>query len=448
MKGLREIYKRVAGDVHFTEMLSKATRVLFIRIAGAGAGFLLTLYLARRLGTDDYGYFSLALTIVLICGVIARAGLDNVSVKNIAAAREQGDIDSVRGNFRVTAGIVTVTSLLLFALVYLPAPFLANTVFEKPELVTPLRGMAWMLVPHTIMFVAAESLRGLRLVAHSALAQQMLIPFTALVAALLLSLFMEIDLQNFVVIYVLSSLVAMLFVAVTWYRGVEKGPSNYPSPRVLLRNGMPLLLASAGGMALAWTDTIVLGAFRSAQEVGIYAATSRTAMLLGLIIVAVNSISGPKFSAFFSQNNHDAIKRLSRQATLLMMMVVIIPAAIMMVWPEYVLLLFGEQFQGGSHALAVLVLAQVINISSGSSGLLLVMTNHEKIVRNVTLTVAMMNALVSVALVNDFGMVGVASATALAHLVQNAWLTIMVRNKLGFWTVPVAAVWRSIRKHI
>jgi O-antigen/teichoic acid export membrane protein len=89
--------------------------------------------------------------------------------------------------------------------------------------------------------------------------------------------------------------------------------------------------------------------------------------------------------------------------------------------------------------LVVLTIGYAVNVVCGSVGTLLVMTGYEKIVRNITLIVAILNIIMSVKLVKPYGLEGVAWATALSLILHNLWLMTMVRKRLGFWTIPLPA---------
>jgi O-antigen/teichoic acid export membrane protein len=439
LKKLRKLFRHIAEDAHLFELLSKSAAVLVVRVAAAGMAFLLSVYLARKLGTDEYGYFYLALTVVMICGILARAGLDNIVVRNIAAADEHNNIALVRGNFRSAVVVVVFFSLLLSVTLYLLTPYLADNFFHKPAASAPLRVMLWFLVPFSVMFIIADALRGMRAYTHSIVAQNMITPTMALLVVLLLSQWLLLDLEDIILIYVLSSFVTLLYAWAAWHKRVGSGDYERQSPLLLLKKGLPLLMANVGSMVLVWSDTIILGVYRSAEEVGVYTAGSRTAMLITLILMAVNFISGPKYSVFDTQENHKALKKLSQQSTVLMLIVTVIPATVFIAWPEYVLLLFGEQFQAGASVLVVLTIGYAVSVVCGSVGTLLVMTGYEKVVRNITLSIAVLNIILSVGLVSTHGIEGVAWATAISLILHNLWLMIMVRKRLGFWTIPFPA---------
>ncbi len=425
------------SDVHFTELIRKGATALLLRVGGAGLVFLLTVYLARLLGATDYGLFMLSLTVVMILSVVVRMGLDNVLVRHISTAIERSDLPLVRGYFQTAIRLVLIVGLVATILGILVSPMVADTVFNKPELAQPLNVMMWLLLPFSITFLIAEALKGLKQVADSTIAQAMLIPAFSLVVLVVGGWWFAWSLLDAIAVYVTSVFVAALYAWQRWRSRIPRGEVVRLRPSGLLRRGFPLLLATSGGLVMSWADILVLGVYESADTVGIYAVASKTALLTSLILVAVNSIAAPKFAAFYASNSLNAMAKLARQATLLMTGLVLFPTAVLLLWPEWVLKLFGTEYATGATALMILAMGQLINVACGSVGYLLMMSGHEKIVRNIMLTTAVINVVLNVLLVQQYGIEGVAVATAVSIALWNIWMLIAVRKYLGFWTINI-----------
>lgn len=424
-------------DVHFAELLKKGAIALFLRVGGAGLAFLFAVYLARLLGAFDYGLFMLSLTVVTILSAGVRMGLDIVLVRQISAAIEHGNLPLARGYFQTAIRLVLIVGLVAALLGILISPMVADTVFDKPELARPLNLMMWLLLPFSIAFLIAEALKGLKQVADSTIVQTMLIPGFSLVVLVVGGWWFLWGLMEAVAIYVVSVLVAALYAWQRWRSRIPQGEVVGLRTSELLRSSFPLLLATSGGLILAWTDTLVLGVYESVDKVGVYAVALKTALLTSLILVAVNSIAAPKFAAFYASNDLDAMVKLARQSTLLMTGLVLLPTAVLLLWPEWVLRLFGAEYAAGATALMILALGQLINVVCGSVGYLLMMSGHEKAVRNIMLTTAAINIALNILLVQRYGIEGVAVATAVSMVIWNVWMLVIVRKYLGFWTIYV-----------
>lgn len=55
----------------------------------------------------------------------------------------------------------------------------------------------------------------------------------------------------------------------------------------------------------------------------------------------------------------------------------------MLIFPERLMWLFGEQFKSGANLLRIFALGQFVNVMTGCVGYLLSMSGHERVLRNV-----------------------------------------------------------------
>ena len=78
--------------------------------------------------------------------------------------------------------------------------------------------------------------------------------------------------------------------------------------------------------------------------------------------------------------------------------------------PDFLLGIFGPEFICGKQILIILCVGQFINVSTGSVGQILAMTNREKLLRISVLSGTVLNLLLNITLVPNFGMEGAAFA--------------------------------------
>ena len=105
-------------------------------------------------------------------------------------------------------------------------------------------------------------------------------------------------------------------------------------------------------------------------------------------------------------------------------------AVLMLVFPSYIMSVFGEGFSDGKLFLQILVIGQLINVVAGSVGMLLVMSGHEKDFRNSVLFSGPIAIVLAFLLVPIFGATGSAVATAVAVAAQNLLCLYWVKRRL------------------
>jgi O-antigen/teichoic acid export membrane protein len=105
---------------------------------------------------------------------------------------------------------------------------------------------------------------------------------------------------------------------------------------------------------------------------------------------------------------------------------------------------FGSDFAGGGPALQFLSIGQFVNVATGSVGVLLVMSGHEKAYRNIQIVAACIVVGLSYALIPTYGAAGAAIGAAAALIVQNVLFGYSVWAKLGILLlIPKSLVHRK-----
>lgn len=424
----------IAKDAHFGELLSKGLLAFVLRLTGALLAFVMQVVLARVMGVYEFGLFALALTISMLVATVSRFGLDVGIVKMIAKAIALENRPLATGWLVGTALTVLPVSVGVALLVLVGAEWLSTTMFHDASLVDPLKAFAIGVPVIALMMLLAEAHKGLKNMAISAFVQGIIVPGLVLLVAASHLASSAVDMAF---VYVMACAISLAFGAYWWHvahgwRRAEKVPVAE-----VLSFGWPFFLAGVGTLILTWADTLIVGMFVDVRHVAIYYAANKLALLTSFILIAINAISAPKFTALHAMGDMAGLQRLAQQSTALMILLAAVPSLLLILMPGFWLGLFGEHFDAGEHALVVLTLGQAVNVACGSVGLLLAMTGHEKTMRNILLTTSVLTVALGVVLAREFGITGVAYSTAIGMCVWNIWMLLEVRAKLGFWTLPV-----------
>ena len=81
--------------------------------------------------------------------------------------------------------------------------------------------------------------------------------------------------------------------------------------RIWIKAALPLLLVSGFIVIIEQTDIVMVGAILGDRAAGLYGAAAKTASLVGLILIAVNTIGAPMFSVLLAQDRHKDLQQLA-----------------------------------------------------------------------------------------------------------------------------------------
>ena len=422
-------------DEHMLEVINGAAVALVLKVLGAGLTFLFNLVLARALGAEGAGLYFLALTVTTIATVFGRMGLDNTLLRFTAANASVNDWSAVKGVYMKGMKLALIASFLSAVIVFVFASVLADKVFQKPELVVPMRWMSLAVVPMTFVILHAQVLKGLKRIRDSFIVFGVGVPAISLVGLLILR--ESYGVNGAVWAYGIGAILTMLLGVILWHVStpqLRKASGDFRA-NDLLQSSIPLFWVASLNMLINWTATFALGIWGTGEDVGIFSMASRTAMLTSLILTSVNSISAPKFAELYKKKEMAALGTTARNTAKLMTLIASPLLLLFLIAPQWVMGMFGDEFQKGGILLSILAIGQFVNVATGSVGYLLMMSGKEKLMRNNVALIAAMSILLNAVLVPIYGALGAVIATAVCLSLQNLIAAHMVSSCLGINTL-------------
>lgn len=435
---LSVVRRRVAAlDGNAREVLSGATVAFVLRGIGAALAFAFNVAIGRLIGAEGAGLYFLALSVAMIGSVVARMGLDNTLLRYVASGASSGDWARAKGVVALGLRNAGIAGLALAALGFAFAPILAVHLFDRPDLTSHLRVMSLAMLAFSAMTLMAEALKGLKHIAASMLASGVLYP-----AAGLLLIWPAV--QGFGPLgasfaYLGGTTLAALFGWAMWRRAVATNAAAPAFPQAeLLASSRPLwVMAILNRGVLQWAPLFLLGVWGTAEETGVFGAATRVAMLVSLLLMAVNTAIAPKFAELYQCGEMEALARLARRFALYVTLAASPLLALLILAGDHVMGLFGPEFRSGGTALAILAAGQAVNVATGSVGYLLMMSGHERDARTAAIIGAVGLAVLSPMLIPAYGAIGAAALTAITLAITQVTLATLVMKQLGIVLVPL-----------
>lgn len=417
------------------DLVPSALLSLTVRVLGAAAAFGLSVLLARTLGAEGTGHYFLVATVAVVGAVLGRVGLDNAVLRLTASHAAANEWAVVKGLQRKALLYCVSASCVAALLMFAAAPWIASRLFGDQTLTAPLRYMALGVVPMALYNLYAQFLLALKRVA-SGIAVLTLWPATFTAAGLIL-LIPTWKVNGAAAAFSLGSFAAMMIGMWVWNRATPKVPEPAPfATAELLQSSMPLFWVSVAQLVVSFSPTLVLGAYGTGAEVGLFGVASRLILLVGFIFTAVSSVAAPRFAALHANGDSEGLARMARQTTLMLMLTAVPVLGVFVIAPHGLLAVFGPQFSGAAVATSIMALGQLINVITGLSGNILMMCGYERYVRNTLLLCAATSLLLSWLLVPALGLIGAAIATAAETTIESLIMLAMLWSRFRFTTLP------------
>ena len=404
----------------------------FAKAVGTGLAFLFSILLARLLGPAGTGVYFLALTIVSIGATIARLGLENAVLRFASVAHDQGDRLTLAALYQQSMGLVFVAGLAVVLVIWGVVQFLPINGGKSVLLF-----MLLALIPVALIPLQAEFFKATGAPGTAIFVQVAILPIILVMGAAIFFWKGGASTQNIAVFYAISAVLSVLFSGAIWNHhkpGLwrERGEFN---TRVLLRTSLPLLWVASMYLVMSWTDILVLGAWTDSATVGVYGVATRVATLTAFILIAVNSVVAPQFAALYAQGSHNALARLAQRSTGWAFLAALPIILSLLLFPDWVLQFFGNKFLDGAAVLRILSFGQLVSVALGAVGYLLIMTGHERLMKNITIMSALLNLIGNLILVPFYGAEGAAVSTAFSLAFMSLLSYILVIRRLNINTL-------------
>lgn len=423
------------ADAEHRHTAMNAILALGIRILGAGMAFIFNLIIARQLGAEQSGYFFLAFSLVMFLSAFTRLGFDNTVLRFTSEYVKQGAAVKAILNFALQK-VVPLASITASLLYFFAEP-LATYIFNKPQLASTLQMITPAIIGLSVVLIIAMSLQA----RHQLLASIPCQNIAHLFLCCGFILFLTLDTAQNVALYLSLSLgISSSFFY--WYSLKDlDGKGIRPNNAQLWQSARPNWVITLMSQTLQWFGPIMIGIWLLAEDVAYFSIAQRIAMLTSFILMAINLVVAPKFAAFKAAEDMVNIRKTALFSVRLLLISALPIITFMLVFPSFLMGLFGDDFKQGALILQILVLGQAVNVITGSVGYLLMMSGNERDLRFVTIFSGITVVILTCTLTPLYGVLGAAVATAFSLAMQNLMAVYFVKKRLGFNTLKF---WQAI----
>jgi O-antigen/teichoic acid export membrane protein len=142
-------------------------------------------------------------------------------------------------------------------------------------------------------------------------------------------------------------------------------------------------------------------------------------------------VLAPSVANLYAMDKRIELQRLLTKSARIIALVCVPPLLAVMLLGEHVLTIFGSKFTAAAPTLAILCAGQIINATTGNTGILMNMTGHERETLTTMVVAVAFSILVGLLLIPVLGALGAATSASLSLAGRNIWLTYRAIKLLG-----------------
>lgn len=371
------------------------------------------IYAARVLGTEGYGVFSYALGLAAFFTVFSDIGLSGLLTRQAVKHPEQ-----IREYLSTTFVIKIVILTLTIMTVIFIAPF-----FTKIKEALPL-------LPIVAVLLSFDSLRNYGFSVIRAQNRMELEGILSLATEVFISalgfavLFIQPNSKLLAIGYTVGSGMGFIMIIIALRHQFRYAFSYFKKElvRPILTSAWPFALMGLLGGFMINIDTILIGWFRNAHELGLYAAAQRPVSLLYLLPGFLSTALFPLASRFFRDRQYERAK-IMIEKSIAASLAMAIPLAVggVIVGAPLTVLLFGLPYADAALTFQLLMTTMLLVFPGTVIGNIIFAAERQDIFIAASLAGAISNVVLDLALIPSYGIAGSAVATIAALLLTNGY---------------------------
>jgi O-antigen/teichoic acid export membrane protein len=379
--------------------------------------YIYTALLARWVGPEFLGIYSLANSIMLISEVFAKMGLETGIMRFVSRLNPKLDKDKINLLIGSALKMTTIFSLSIMVMLILFSGTIVDNYFNKQKLLKSVLIIFAIAIPfNSLIQISAFATQGFKRLKYKTIITQFLNPTILLVTMIFCYWFMPKE-YSITIPILATGIIGFLFMFMILKNisglknnQIIKSKINYE----LLKFSYPLMFVTILQTLMHWMDILMIGYFTDPLTVGLYHPAARTAGLLQALLLSFLSIYAPLVSQFHNEGENAKLSNTYQLVNRWLLIFAIPISAIFILFPEKVLFLFGPEYLESSQVLVILTIGTFIQAILGVAGPTLSMSGFTKLVLFNSIGTFILNFGLNIWLIPIYGILGAAIATLIS----------------------------------
>ncbi|MGC9603082.1 MAG: flippase [Minisyncoccia bacterium] len=388
---------------------------------------VLIIYAARVLGTEGYGIVSYALSLAAFFGILTDIGLSPLLTRETIK-----NPDKVSAYLSTTFFLKLVFTALATILMIAIYPLVSRAVDIGP------------LLPFVVLLLIFDNLRTFGFSITRARNKMeweagLGIATDVFITALgIISLLVAPHPKELAEAYTAGTIIGfclVFFILRKQFKGIL---TNFDRKLVkpIITKAWPFAIIGLLGGFMINIDTVIIGIFRSAGEIGLYAAAQRPVQLLYLFPSLFAASVFPIFSRLVHENRHEAAKKVI-ETSITAVIAVALPITIggIIAGQPLVGLIFGPEYLDATLTFQLLLITTLLVFPGTVIGNLIFAYDKQKIFILSTSVGALANTGLDLIFIPIYGIAGSAVATIIAQILVNIinWTYLKKIQPFSIW---------------
>jgi O-antigen/teichoic acid export membrane protein len=382
--------------------------------------------IARNYSQVEYGIFSLGITILSISLTIGTLGLQEGATRQIAYYQGKEDKKKLTSIILYSLLLGLFSGIIISILLFFSSDIISIRIFKLPELSFTLRVFAIAIPFYILILVLTAIYRGFRSLKEKIFFSDSLRNLL-FVFFIVFVIWVGLSFKWAIIAYTISVILTSVLFICYFFRKkpvphhiLSKNTTELSVGKSLLLFSLPLLFVTFLNQIMNWTDTLMLGYYKTADIIGLYNAALPLGRVISMLLGSMIFIYMPVISGLHAKNQRFEMKRSYAILTKWLCTATLPLASVFVFFPTVVLnSLFGHEYILAGTVLQILAVGFLINNLMGPNGATLTAMGKTKFLMCSTFVAMCINITLNALLIPKYGIIGAAVATVTALILIN-----------------------------
>lgn len=398
----RKVLHRIGGNIAW---------LLADKVLRLGLTLIVTVFVARYLGPEQFGVLNFVLALVAVFAVVAAFGLQGTVVRDLV----QSPADT--GKILAGALVIKLSAAVLMYGLLLATIWILRPSGDASRVFVALMGT-------TLIFRCSEAYKYWfeSQIRSKYVVWAENIVFAMVVCAKLAMVYLQAPLMAFVWLATIESLCTALFLRLLFKKIFVISPDWHFCPETtkrLILQSWPLVISAAAWILYVRIDQIMLAQLAGDKDVGIYSAAVRLSEVSNFIPGIIAFSVMPAILPLLQQDPRHYQRRLQQlfDVSVLLMLCFALVVTLLAHW--IIPLLFGVVYQGAAEVLVIHVWCGIFSALAVVSSRHLINIGLQTVLMQRNLLGLLLNVPLNFWLIPRYGAVGAASASLASMICVN-----------------------------
>ena len=418
--------------------IAKGTTILLIGVFISKILTFIYRLIIARLGTEEYGLLSLGITILGFSSVIAILGMNIGITRYVAYYNHKNKKEEILGMIRSALKITSITSIILASLLFIFSNNIALSIFHNQKLSIIIKIIAFAIPFDVTRDIVLSATKGFQHMKYDVYSKNIVEGVSKIILTIIL-VYLGLSIVGATLAYTIAVVISTLFA----FYYLEKKVFPFLNTKILAKNNtkammrysIPLLFGNVLFLIVLWTDTIMIGIFKTASDVGIYNSAVPLSQILYIFPIAIIPIFTTIMTKVYAKKKINLLKKLYSISTRWIIITNMLVSLLLIMFPQFILVtLFGKQYESAYQPLIILTIGYFIYFTTYTSQRLLMIINKTRLFTLNSLITALLNVVLNYILIPIYGINGAAYASLASLAVFSLLNVVEVKKTLNINT--------------